>query len=155
MPLALAMSDLQRLADAAMYRATIEGGNVFRFSSPELERRVQRGALLASDLRRGLERGEFVLHYQPQVALVPTRLGVAAVPVWEHPELGAIAADRFVGLAESAGLGEPLMDWLIGAAISQLADWRDFGLERLHLALPLIMRRWVGSPRRPLLQPRS
>ncbi|MDX1539864.1 MAG: diguanylate cyclase, partial [Geminicoccaceae bacterium] len=137
-------SELQRLADAAMYRAKSEGGNVFRFSSPQVERRVQRGALLASDVRRGLERNEFVLHYQPQVALAPTRLGLAAMPVWQHPELGPIAADRFLGLAEAAGLSESLMDWLVGAAVDQLTAWRDFGLERLHLALPMIVRRQLA-----------
>ncbi len=60
---------LAREADRAMYRAKAEGGNLCRFSSEQLERRVQRGALLETDLRRALEQGELVLHYQPQVTL--------------------------------------------------------------------------------------
>jgi diguanylate cyclase (GGDEF)-like protein len=140
-------SELLREADRAMYRAKAEGGNLCRFASDQVERRVQRGALLETDLRRGLAQGEFLLHYQPQVTLTPGALGIAARIRWRHPQLGLIGPERFLPLAEDSGLLEELTDWLFEAACRQARRWQDQGLERLHLALPLLSRRqlaWSG-----------
>jgi diguanylate cyclase len=114
------------------------GGSLCRFSSPEFERRLERGALLESDLRRALDGGEFALHFQPQVRLAGREVAVSAQIRWRHPELGLIDAERFVALAEDSGLLEPLTDWLFEAGCSQLARWRALGLHELHLALPLL-----------------
>ncbi|HSA80232.1 MAG TPA: EAL domain-containing protein [Geminicoccaceae bacterium] len=140
-------AQLVREADRAMYRAKAEGGNLCRFASDQLERRVQRGALLETDLRRGLEQGEFTLHYQPQVTLTPGALGIAAQLRWRHPQLGPIGPERFLSLAEDNGLLEALTDWLFEAACGQARSWRDQGLARMHLALPLLSRQqlaWSG-----------
>lgn len=132
------------LADTAMYRAKAEGGNLCRFSSPQLERRVQRGALLESDLRCGLEIGQLVLHFQPQVNLVAREVGVSGLIRWNHPELGLIDADRFTPLAEESGLLELLTEWVFAAACGQLRRWRELGLSELHLAVPLLSRQQLG-----------
>jgi diguanylate cyclase (GGDEF)-like protein len=135
---------LVQQADRAMYRAKAEGGNLCRFSSGQLERRVQRGALLETDLRRGLEQGEFALHYQPQVTLTPGALGISALIRWRHPELGLIGPERFLSLAEENGLLEPITDWLFEAACDQARRWHAQGFERVHLALPLLSRQQLG-----------
>jgi diguanylate cyclase (GGDEF)-like protein len=135
---------LVRAADRAMYRAKAEGGNLCRFSSEQLERRVQRGALLETDLRRGLERGEFVLHYQPQVTLTPGALGLAAQLRWRHPQLGLIGPERFLPLAEDHGLLESLTLWQVQAACSQARRWHEQGFAHVHVALPLLSRRQLG-----------
>jgi diguanylate cyclase len=136
---------LMRQADAAMYRAKAEGGNLCCFSSPEFERRLERGALLESDLVRALNGGgEFALHFQPQVRLSGCEVGVSAQIRWRHPELGLIDASRFVPLAEDSGLIEPLTEWLFEAGCSQLARWRELGLHDLHLALPLLSRQQLA-----------
>ena len=144
-------AELVRQADRAMYRAKAEGGNLCRFSSDQLERRVQRGALLETDLRRGLEQGEFQLHYQPQVTLTPGALGISALIRWCHPQLGLIGPERFLLLAEDTGLLEALTSWLFEAACGQARRWHDQGLERVHLALPLLSRQqlaWSGLTER-------
>jgi diguanylate cyclase (GGDEF)-like protein len=144
-------SALVQQADRAMYRAKAEGGNLCRFSSDQLERRVQRGALLETDLRRGLEQGELVLHYQPQVTLTPGALGISALIRWRHPQLGLIGPERFLSLAEENGLLEAITGWLFEAACDQARRWHDQGFERVHLALPLLSRQqlaWSGLPRR-------
>ena len=138
------VAELLQRADGAMYRAKAEGGNLFRFASPQLERQVQRGALLESDLRRGLETGEFALHYQPQVGLSGTDVAVAGLIRWHHRELGPIGPERFLPLTEDMGLIGPMTEWLLTAALDQLASWRDLGLGRLHLALPLLSRRQLA-----------
>jgi diguanylate cyclase (GGDEF)-like protein len=140
-------SALVQQADRAMYRAKAEGGNLCRFSSDQLERRVQRGALLETDLRRGLEQGELVLHYQPQVTLTPGALGISALIRWRHPQLGLIGPERFLSLAEENGMLEAITGWLFEAACAQARRWRDQGIERVHLALPLLSRQqlaWSG-----------
>jgi diguanylate cyclase (GGDEF)-like protein len=140
-------TELVRLADRAMYRAKAEGGNLCRFSSDQLQRRIQRGALLETDLRRAVEQGELLLHYQPQVTLRAGSLGISAMIRWAHPELGLIGPERFLPLAEDAGLLRPLTEWLLDAGCVQARHWRTLGLERMHLALPLLSRQqlaWSG-----------
>ena len=143
--------ELVRQADRAMYRAKSEGGNLCRFSSDQLERRVERGALLGTDLRRALEQGELQLHYQPQVTLTPGALGISALIRWSHPQLGLIGPERFLLLAEDTGLLEALTNWLFEAACRQARRWRDQGLDRVHLAMPLLSRQqlaWSGLTER-------
>lgn len=142
---------LLREADRAMYRAKAEGGNLCRFSSEQLERRVQRGALLESDLRRALEQGELVLHYQPQINLVGARLGISGLLRWNHPQLGLIGAARFMPLAEDSGLLDTLTDWMLAIACDQRRQWQAQGFHELHLAVPLLSRRqltWSGLAQR-------
>jgi EAL domain-containing protein (putative c-di-GMP-specific phosphodiesterase class I) len=127
-----------------MYRAKAEGGNLCRFSSEQLERRVQRGALLETDLRRALEQGEFVLHYQPQVTLTPGALGISARLRWCHPQLGLIGPERFLALAEDNGLLEAITGWQLQSACGQARRWHDQGFERIHVALPLLTRQQLG-----------
>ena len=117
---------LVREADRAMYRAKAEGGNLCRFSSDQMQRRIQRGALLEADLRRALTRGELLLHYQPQVTLSPGALGISAMVRWAHPELGLIGPERFLPLAEDSGLVPPLTEWLCQAACSQARPGRSW-----------------------------
>jgi len=142
---------LLRQADAAMYRAKAEGGNLCRFSSDQIERRVQRGALLESDLRLALERGELVLHYLPQINLGDGEIGIAGLLRWDHPQLGLIGADRFMQLAEDSGMLEPVTDIMLKAACRQAQAWQDMGFGEVHLAVPLPLRRqlsWSGLGQR-------
>ena len=142
---------LLRAADQAMYRAKAEGGNLCRFSSDQIERRVQRGALLESDLRRALEHGELVLHYQPQINLTDAEVGIAGLLRWDHPQLGLIGAERFVQLAEDSGMLEAVTDGMFEAACVQARAWQAMGFDRVHLAVPLLLRRqlsWSGLAQR-------
>lgn len=144
-------ASLVHAADRAMYRAKAEGGNLCRFSSAQLERRVQRGALLETDLRRALDEGQLVLHFQPQVRLAAGRLGISGLLRWQHPELGLLDAERFLPLAADAGLLEPLTDRLFEAACAQGRQWHDLTSTELHLAIPLPSRRqlaWSGLAQR-------
>jgi EAL domain-containing protein (putative c-di-GMP-specific phosphodiesterase class I) len=107
--------------------------------------------LLEQDLRRALEREEFVLHFQPQVTLRPGELGLASLIRWRHPELGIVDAERFRSLADDTGLLEPLTDWLLAAAAAQIRRWLEMGLHALHVAVPILSRRqlaWSPLPQR-------
>jgi diguanylate cyclase (GGDEF)-like protein len=135
---------LLRHADAAMYRAKAEGGNLCCFHDERLDTRPQRGAVLGAELRRAIEADELVLHFQPQVTLCAPELGLASLVRWRHPDLGLVEPERIRQLAEDASLLEPLTDWLIMAACRQARRWRDAGLRRLHIAVPLLSRRQLA-----------
>ncbi|MFJ6213117.1 putative bifunctional diguanylate cyclase/phosphodiesterase [Streptomyces sp. NPDC092296] len=83
---------------------------------------------LLGDLRRALEAGEVELHYQPKVAFDGRVVGLEALLRWDRPGRGRISPDEFVGLAESSGLMPRLTDYVLDAAVHQLAEWRSQGL---------------------------
>ncbi len=139
-------AELLRLADAAMYAVKAEGGRGCRFHDARLDQRMHRGAILESDLRRALERGEFTLHFQPQVALGEGPIAVAAILRWQHPELGLVELDRFRAAVEECGLVEWLSDWLVSVAIGQLRAWHELGLDP-PLSLPVLSRRQLAWSR--------
>lgn len=84
---------------------------------------------LLGDLRRALETGEVQLHYQPKVAFDGRVVGLEALLRWERPGQGRVPPDEFIGLAESSGLMPRLTDYVLEAAVGQLAAWRDQGLQ--------------------------
>lgn len=81
---------------------------------------------LEDDLRRGLQRKEFLIYYQPIVALHPARLaGVEALVRWHHPERGILSPAQFIPVAEATGLIVPLGQWVMGQACKQLRRWQE------------------------------
>ena len=92
-------------ADAAMYRAKDEGRNNFQYFTREMNLRATQRMQLESQLRRALERQEFVLHYQPRVELKTAAIsGLEALLRWNHPERGPIPPSEFIPVAEDSGL---------------------------------------------------
>jgi EAL domain-containing protein (putative c-di-GMP-specific phosphodiesterase class I) len=84
---------------------------------------------LEHELRLGLQRGEFEVHYQPEVALDSTRIvGVEALLRWDSPTLGSVPPTRFIPVAEATGMIFPLGEFVLGEACAQTAKWRDQGL---------------------------
>jgi len=117
--------DLLRNADAAMYRAK-EGGRArpVVFDEDMRVRAVTR-LNVEADLRSGLERGDFVARYQPQLDLRTGRLvGFEALLRWQRPGNGVVLPDDFIGVAEDTGLIGPLGAWVLEEACTQAATWR-------------------------------
>ena len=143
-------AELLRHAAAATHRARLAGGGACRFHDEtglETADAWAGGASRAGELRAAIERGELRLQFQPQVTLCAPELGLAALPCWQHPELGPVGGERLRRLAEGCGLLEPLTGWMMAAACRQAKHWRDAGLRRLHVAVPLLSRRqlaWSG-----------
>jgi diguanylate cyclase (GGDEF)-like protein/PAS domain S-box-containing protein len=132
---------LLRNADAAMYRAKELGRNRFQFFTADMHERIRRRVELESSLRRALERGEFELHYQPQVGLREGRIvGVEALLRWRHPERGLIGPAHFIGFAEESGLIVPIGAWVIEEACRQNKAWQDQGLPPIPVAVNVSAR---------------
>jgi diguanylate cyclase (GGDEF)-like protein len=90
---------------------------------------------LLSALRQAIGRNELALHYQPKVRLDSgATIGVEALLRWRHPEHGWIAPDRFIPLAEQAGLIYPITLWVAGSALAQARAWRAAG-RRVEVAV--------------------
>jgi diguanylate cyclase (GGDEF)-like protein/PAS domain S-box-containing protein len=129
---------LSKCADAAMYRAKQDGRNTFRFFTPEMQARSDRTLQLENALRRALERQQFELHYQPQMALADGRIvGAEALLRWRHPELGMVSPGEFIPIAENSGLILPIGEWVLRSAARQARAWMDAGLPQLSVSVNL------------------
>ncbi|HTZ85752.1 MAG TPA: bifunctional diguanylate cyclase/phosphodiesterase, partial [Solirubrobacteraceae bacterium] len=129
---------LQR-ADAALSRAKAQHSRIEVYS-PEQDRFDASKLLLLGQLREAIERDEFELHYQPKLDLRDGRVcGVEALLRWRHPERGMLMPGEFIPVVERTALIGPLTGALIDTALSQMAHWRERGIE-LSVAVNLSAR---------------
>ncbi|PYQ48177.1 MAG: hypothetical protein DMF59_16835 [Acidobacteria bacterium] len=135
---------LVRHASTAMYRAKEFGRNLYQFYDEKLNARTLERLALVSSVRRALDRGEFELFYQPEVDVQTGRIAcVEAFLRWRHPDLGIIGPTEFLGVAEEAGLGGRIAEWVMAAACGQAKEWQDAGMET-RIAVNLSSRDFKG-----------
>jgi diguanylate cyclase (GGDEF)-like protein len=121
-------AELMRHADVAMYCAKGSDASLATYAEEDDEYSIDRLAL-AAQLRRGIERGELVVHYQPKVPLQGgATLAVEALVRWNHPQLGCIGPDGFIPLAEQTGIIKRLTEKVLEASLEQCRCWRQAGL---------------------------
>jgi predicted signal transduction protein with EAL and GGDEF domain len=117
--------DLVRMADLAMYRAKAAGRNQVRIASDDFRREAEEQAELEHALRAAIAEGDVQVVYQPIIDLRDgTLIGFEALARWHHPTLGQIPPDRFVSIAEEAGLIVALGRRMIDLALRDAASWR-------------------------------
>jgi EAL domain-containing protein (putative c-di-GMP-specific phosphodiesterase class I) len=129
---------MMRCADTAMYRAKQDGRGQCCFYTSDMQVRSARQMQLEAALRRAEERGELMLHYQPQLDVASQRvIGLEALARWRHPELGMISPAEFIPLAESTGQILGLGAWVMRTAARQMKRWIDEGQPPLVVAVNL------------------
>jgi diguanylate cyclase (GGDEF)-like protein/PAS domain S-box-containing protein len=135
---------LMKNADIAMYLAKEEGKNNFQFYSSGIKTRSLDHMALETNLRRALERDEFVLHYQAKLDFGSGAIcGVEALLRWHNPELGQVSPAQFIPIAEETGLIVPLGNWVLKTACRQNVAWQREGLAPVCMAVNLSPRQFA------------
>jgi diguanylate cyclase (GGDEF)-like protein len=117
---------LVRNADLALYAAKAAGRGKHCLYEPSMHSEAAERQLLETDLRQAIERGELSVAYQPIVRTAGEEIaGFEALVRWTHPSRGPIPPDRFVPLAEEAGLVGKIGEWVLQTSLEEAAHWPD------------------------------
>jgi diguanylate cyclase (GGDEF)-like protein len=123
------LDSLLQHADVALDRAKSHHSRLELYA-PEYDHFDAARLVLLGQVRPALERGEFILHYQPKADLSSGRVsGVEALLRWQHPQRGLIPPLQFIPLIEQTALVGPITLHVIDSALQQLARWRSSGIE--------------------------
>ena len=134
---------LLKHADSAMYRAKDSGRNNSQFFTRELNTLMTERLEMDGQLRRALDRRQFVLAYQPRVNLDGGRMvGAEALLRWRIPNRGTIAPQKFIALAEETGLIVPIGKWVLQTACAQNKAWQEQGLPPIVVSVNVSPRQF-------------
>jgi diguanylate cyclase (GGDEF)-like protein/PAS domain S-box-containing protein len=134
--------DLLKAADTAMYHAKETAKGSFKFFTQPMNVVALKRLVLENELRRALQRQEFVLYFQPQVHVARNEVvAVETLLRWNHPERGLLLPGEFLATAESSGLIVTLGGWVLQQAAKQAKAWREMGMP----ALPVTVNISAGS----------
>jgi diguanylate cyclase (GGDEF)-like protein/PAS domain S-box-containing protein len=124
------MGELLRHSDTAMYQAKDRGRNNFQLFSPGMDRRLKERIAIESSLRTALQGGQLGVHYQPIIDVESHHVvALEALLRWKHPNHGYVRPERFVGVAEEAGLIVPIGDFVLQRVIEDVVSWRQAAAE--------------------------
>jgi PAS domain S-box-containing protein len=127
---------LLKNAGAAMHFAKEQGRDNYQFYSRAMNATALEKLSMESQLRKALERGEFLLNFQPKLVASSGRIvGLEALIRWRHPELGLVPPSQFIPVAEESGLIVPIGDWVLRSACLQNQAWRRAGYPAVHIAV--------------------
>ena len=128
--------DLISAADAAMYAAKQQGRNRYAFYIEEMTVATARYLAVDQELRRAIDRKEFVLHYQPQFSMrTGAMVGAEALIRWQHPTRGLLGPNEVISVAEDNGLIVDIGEWVLATVCEQMRAWREAGLSFPRVAV--------------------
>jgi diguanylate cyclase (GGDEF)-like protein/PAS domain S-box-containing protein len=125
-------------AALAAYRVKSENGNSYCFYAADMQARARQQATLDTELRRAVDRGEFVLYYQPQIDLYNGRLvGAEALLRWQRPGVGVVSPGVFLARAEENRLIVPINEWVLKEACREAKTWQVPGRAPVRVGVNL------------------
>jgi len=128
--------ELIHAAQTALNQASRKDVSHYRFYAPEMNRLAMERLELEARLRGALLRKELLLHYQPQICLESGRVvALEALLRWHSPEYGWVEPLRFIPLAESSGIIQPIGNWVLKTALAQMRRWLDAGMAPVRMAI--------------------
>ncbi|HKY42210.1 MAG TPA: EAL domain-containing protein [Pyrinomonadaceae bacterium] len=134
---------LLKNAGAALYKAKKSGGANYQFYTADMHDLATSRLALETNLRRAITNQEFLVHYQPRVAVDSLAItGVEALVRWQHPQLGLVPPSEFIPLAEDTGLIVPIGEWVLRTACLQGRRWRDEGFAPIQIAVNICGRQF-------------
>ena len=135
---------LLKHADIAMYRAKEGGKNQYQFYAPDMNKQSIERVDLETALKHALERGEFVLLYQPKFDREGRHVvGMEALLRWRRPGVGLVEPAEFMPMAEDTGLAVHIGEWVLRTACAQARVWRDRGLKPVPVAVNVSPRHFA------------
>ncbi|WP_404425604.1 EAL domain-containing protein [Thalassospira australica] len=138
--------DLIRLADTAMYAAKDQGRRTYAFYKSAMTENATHYMTRSLELRRGLEKGELALYYQPQMdAQTGQMTGAEALIRWHHPKSGLLGPAEIIPVAEQSGLIVEIGQWVLNEACAQSRRWQDEGHPPIRMAVNASVRQ-MRSP---------
>ena len=139
-------ASLLRAADAALFRAKELGRNRLCTYDPALLVAASNRFRVEQALRRAIDAGEFVLHYQPQVCLGRLEAtGVEALLRWKQSDSVIVSAGEFITIAEQSGLMLDLNDWILEQAARDVRSWRDAGWAEARVAINVSAQQFMSG----------
>ncbi len=137
------VEELLKTADAAMYQAKEHGRNNYQFYTEDMNAKAIEWLALESDLQQALDKGELVVHYQPQYDLTTGELvGMEALLRWQHPTRGLMEPRKFIPLAEETGQIMGIGNWVLHTACAQNLKWQQQGYSPVKVSVNLSDRQF-------------
>ena len=141
---------LLKCADSAMYGSKGQGGNDYSFYTAKMGEQAYEHLRMEGALQRALQRGEFLLHYQPVVDIgggsgSGAVTGVEALLRWQPQDRPMVSPAEFIPLAEETGLIVPIGDWVLETAMRQQVAWKQAGLPPVRVSVNLSARQFLGQ----------
>ncbi len=130
--------ELIKNAEISMYDAKLKGKNQYSICSEEIKNQVENDMELVKDLTCALDKGQFIVYYQPQVDPGTEEIvAMEALLRWEHPERGMVSPGEFIPLAEENHLINSIGQWVLETACRENKRWQDMGLGNYRMAVNL------------------
>jgi len=136
--------ELLQHAEKSMYSAKDAGRNGYQFFKASIQNSALNRLSMESEMRKALERDEYVLFYQPQIDIESGKVvGMESLIRWMHPEKGMVPPFHFIPIAEETGLIGPIGEWVIYEACRQTKAWQEAGVSDLKVAVNLSGRQFT------------